>query len=146
MFIHMSFHKCPLALDNPFLLFPDCMCPCEKRPQNWKCWCCTRTFWILCSSPEDLRHLLRHHRQRGQQRVAHLHGQWETRAIHFLETHHPIRWVYFTSRMPILMKGREGEGEGPGWWIESGYESAARINSVWSVDMGNLIVVPHMWV
>lgn len=87
-----------------------------------KCWHCGRILSILRSSPEDLRHLLRHHRKRGQQRVAPLHGQRETRAVHFLETHNPIRWVF----MPMLMNGREGQEKGLGWWMESGNEKAQK--------------------
>lgn len=111
---------CKFLYNLLFLLYPDCMCHCAN--DHWFEVVIFSIFRILCSSPEDLRHLVWRHCKRGQQRVAYLHSQRKTRAIHFLETHNPIRWVDFDSHVPMLMNEQQSEGTGLGWWLESGNE------------------------
>lgn len=76
------------------------------RLQIWNANLVSVSFLLLVSSSsQDIWHFLWHHGKWGQQCVAHLFGKWETWANHFLETHNPIRWVHFTSHMPMLMSG-----------------------------------------
>lgn len=135
-------------LHSLVLLYLDYRCKCVNGCRFEMLTPCLYFFFFsnLSSSSQDIRHFLRHHCKRGQQRVAHLHSQWETRAIHFLETHNPIRWVYFTPHIPMLMNGRTDKWKAGLMNWERKWESMDGINSTQSADKGDLIVVLQMLV